>query len=800
MLRNYLKIALRNILKNKLHSLINIAGLAVGIAACILILLYVINEESYDGFNKNAARIVRATMTFSMGGETRNVAVTGTKALPAFERNFPEVEDGVRLYSRTTIVNYDNQVFDEPNFVFADSTFFKVFSFKLIEGRPDQVLSKPYSVILTSSTARKYFGNENAIGKVIRINTQSARDFNTYNYTVTGIMRDCPSNSQIKFDFLASFCSLPAAKPESETWWNANYYTYLLLRTPESINTLRTKIPDYMKTQKKELGLSGNDYMTIKLEPLKKVHLYSEAQGGLEPTGDYRYVIIFSLIALLILIIAGANYINITTARASERAREVGVRKVMGAFRNQLFYQFTIESFIIVLISFFIGLLFVEFSLPAVKSLYGINLSLSSLITFKAINVVGGIILFIGILGAGYPAFILSRFQPIKVLKGNFKTGSSGAWLRKSLIVLQFIISVGLIICTLIIRDQLNYINNKKLGFDKNHIAVLPVDGSMKGKISTLKNELLKNSNIKGVTFATRTPVFINSTNHIVYNNEKIIVNQLGVDQDFLKTLGIKLVAGNNFTQADTIIPNPDKSKAGLPIILNETAVRQLNLTPEKAIGQTVLYRGRNIIKGVIKDFHYDSMHKRITPLLLFINGYLKEMMVKVSGDNMGETIKYMKDRWTKLFPEHPFDMTFLNNDFNMLYKSEARTEKIFYVFGTLAVVLAYMGLFGLISYSVQQRTKEIGIRKTLGAGSGNIIALFSKDYIKLIVLANLIAWPLAWYAGHKWLQNFAYRIEISAWMFFFVMLLTFALVLIMIGLQAIKAATANPVESLRYE
>ncbi len=801
MLKNYFKIALRNILKNKNYSFINIIGLAVGISACIIIALYVFNEESFDSFNKKADRIVRATMTFSFNGVSQNVAVTGTKLLPAFKRNFPEVEDGVRLYPSRAIVKYKDKLFEEPDFVYADSTFFNVFSFKMIEGNPGEVLSKPNCVILTSSSARKYFGNEDAFGKVIRINTRELGNVSWDDYTITGIVQDCPLNSQIKFDFLASFCSLQSAKPGKEVWWNADYYTYLLLKSPGAMKTLQAKIPAYMKKQNEELGLSGSDYMTFNLEPLKRVHLYSEAQGGFIPPGDYRYIIIFSLVALLILLIACANYINITTAKATERAKEIGVRKVIGAVRGQLIYQFITESFIIVTIAFFIGIVFAEFILPVFKNIYEVNLELSALLSPDAIGTVLFIILLIGLLGAGYPAFLLSKYKPVKVLKGNFKTGSSGIWIRKSLIIFQFAISVVLIICTLIIKDQLDYINNKKLGFDKNHIVVFPVDETMAGKAGVLKNEFLKNSGIKGVTFATRTPVFINSTNDIVYNNRKIMVNQLGVDLDFLSTLGVHLYEGNNFTPADTAVYSKSNSNQGLPILVNETALKQLNIKPENAVGTAVSFRGQKcFVKGVIKDFHFTSMRAGINPLVLFLNGYLNKMMVRISGGSISNTINFMKEKWAALFPDHPFNMTFLNDDFNKLYQSENRTEKIFYIFGILAVILAYLGLFGLVSYSIQQKTKEIGIRKTLGATIANIISLLSKNYIKYILIANIIACPLALYAVNKWLEGFAYRTEISAWIFLSVMLLTFALVLIMIGFQSIKASKNNPVDSLRYE
>ena len=801
MLKNYIKIAFRNIIKNKVYSFINVLGLAIGLASCMLIAIYVINQESYDSFNKNANRIFRANMVFKIGNVTKQTAFTGTKLLPTFERNFPEVENGVRMYSTKSIVNYKKQSFNEPRFAYADSSFFKVFSFKLIQGNPNDALSKPYSVILTSSIAKKYFGNQSPLGKILRITTNNFTAVKWHDYTVTGVMQDCPNNSQIKFDFLSSFCTLNAAKPKNQKWWNADFFTYLLLKSPASVKTLQAKIPEFMKTQYSELGLSGNDFMTFQLEPLMKVHLYSKVQDGFEPPGDYRYIIIFSLVALLILIIACANYINITISKAVERAKEVGIRKVSGALKHQLFYQFIAESLIIVFVAFLVALMLTEFAFPMFKVLLGISPEFSSLLTPWSLTFFVLIILSVGLIGGSYPALVLSRFQPIKVLKGNFKTGHSGTSLRKGLIIFQFIISIGLVICTLVINKQLNYIQNKKLGFDKNNILVLPVDATMSNKVDAIKNQFLSNTNIKDVTFATRTPVFINSTNSLRFNNKRIMVNQIGIDNEFLKTLGIHIIAGNNFTLANIENEASKNSNEISPIIVNEAAVKQLNLTADNAVGKTVSFEGRKrVIKGVVKNFYFASMHVKINPLVLFPNGYLKKMMVKVSGSNLSKTINYMKTNWHAIFPDHPFNLTFLNDDFMRIYSSEMKTKELFYLFGALAVFLAYLGLFGLVSFNVHQRTKEIGIRKTLGAGTGNIISLLAKDYLKFIILANLIACPLAWYTSHKWLQEFVYKTEIGIWIFMLVPVLTFTLVFIMISLQSIKTAAANPVESLKYE
>jgi putative ABC transport system permease protein len=801
MIKNYLKIAFRNMFRSKIHSFINIAGLGIGISCCVLIGLYVINEESYDGFNKNADRIVRATTVYSIHGTRNEIAVTGTKLLPAFEQNFPEVESGVRLYRTRAIVKSQNQVFDEPRVAYADSTFFKVFSFKLLQGDPARCLVRPYSVILTVTTARKYFGDENPIGRVIRMNTRINLTVGWNDYTVTGVMQDCPPNSQIKFDFLASFSSLPVAKPGSESWLEADYYTYFLLRTPQSIMGLQAKIPAYMKTQYKEIGITGNDYLTFHLQPLQQVHLYSAATGDLEPPGDYRYVVLFSMVAFLILGIACANYVNLTTAKFSERAREVGVRKVIGAYRRQLTYQFMGESFIVVLFALIFGLMLAELFLPTFNSISGKQLEFSYSQLTEVVATIAVIGLIASLLGGVYPSLVLSRFQPIKTLKGNFKTANSGLRIRKALIVVQFVISVGLVISALIIRGQMNYILNANLGFDKDHVAALPMDDSIVGKTDALKSEFLNDSHITGVTFATRTPVSVDSRGNVQYNNGKIIVGQLGIDQDFLKTLGVQLVSGSNFTSADTFSFLAAVPADGVPIMVNETAVSKLDLTPRDAIGKMIVWNGRNCrIKGVIKDFRFSSMRELIDPLVLFPHGYLNEMMVRLSGGEIRQTVDYMREKWDAVVPDHPFELTFLNDEFNKLYVSESRTEHLFYVFAILAIGLAGLGLFGLVAFGVQERTKEIGIRKTLGARPADVVFLLSKDYLTLAVLSTIIAAPIAWYVGHKWLEGFAYRTEINAWIFVLTAISAIALVLVTVGIHAIRAATANPVEALRYE
>lgn len=794
MLKNYLKIALRNFRRHKTLSAINILGLATGIACCLLIALYVFHETSYDRFHEKSNRTVRVTMEYSFDGVVSKTSMTGNKVFPAFKRNFPEVENGVRMYNLGTIVKYNDKLFEEKAFVYADSTVFDVFSFKLLQGNPAKVLEAPNTVVLTESVARKYFGDDNAVGKVIRIN-------NKQDYAVTGVAEDCPANSHIKFDFLASFSSLDARISKTERWWNANYYTYLVLKDPGAITSLASRIPAYMRTQDKENGIAGNNYLTYHLEPLDKVHLYSQVEGGFEPAGDYRYVYIFSIVALLILVIACANYMNLVTARASERAREIGVRKVMGAERKQLFGQFLGESGFTVFIALLLGLGLVRLMLPAFNALTAKELEFMTLLKPPVVLIVPGILLVVGLLGGSYPALILSGFIPVKVLKGDFKTSTAGVWLRKSLIVVQFVISVGLIICTIIINYQLQFIQNRKLGYNKDHVLVLPVDDFIREKASTFKTEFKSNPSVAGVSICTQTPTFIPGRYGIALDGREMTVTAEGVDKDFIQTLGLEVISGSGFTEADETEIRSENKTVPDPLMLNETVVASLGWKPAEAVGKTIEFEGKkHRIKGVVKNFHFDSMKEPIGPMVLFLTGYNRIMLVKLSGKQLPQTLEFLESKWNVLAAHRPFQYKFLDEEFDKLYVSESRTGRIFFAFALLAIGLACLGLFGLATFAAQQRTREIGIRKVLGASLAGIVKLLSKDFLKLVLIALVIAAPVAWYFMHEWLSDFAYRISIGWWVFVVSGVLAILIALITISFQAIKAAIANPVKSLRTE
>ncbi len=773
---------------------INILGLSTGIACCLLIAMYVFQEKSYDRFHKKADRIVRATMEMYFNGNLTKVPVTGTKVLPEFRRVFPEVENGVRTYPVNATVNYGDKLFMEKLFVYSTPEFFDIFSFRLLRGDPKEVLNKPDQLVLTTSAAKKYFGDENALGKILRINNEK-------DYVVAGIAEDCPANSQIKFNVLASWSSLTDPVYHVESWTDASHYTYLLLKKPGMEKMLEKKIQDYFRSQNEGYKVPGKNYLDIRIQPITDVHLKAVVDGGFEPGGDNRYVYIFSVVALLVLIIACANYVNLTTARASERAREVGVRKVIGASRKQLFSQFISESVITVFVSLLISLLMVRLFLPSFNTIAGKQLEVDFLLNPACLIALGVILFVIGFLGSIYPALVLSGFQPIKVLKGNNNISSSGIGLRKSLFVIQFFISVALIISTLVIQGQLSFIQNKKLGYDNDHVLVLRSDAEVLKKMNAIKTELLTNPDILGVTTCNQTPTFIPGKYNLTMGDKEIIIGGVRVDRDFIRTMGMKIKSGSDFTKAEEESAFARTDTIQRPLIINEAAVHSFGWTNENAIGKTFQFQGRNsIVKAVVADFHFASMHETINPIIIFLSNNTSKILVKTSANGLPQTLPFIKNKWNEVAPHLPFEYEFLDDQFSKLYTAEMRTGKIFYSFALLAIGLACLGLLGLVTFTAYQRIKEIGIRKVLGASIPGIIAMLSKEFLKLVGIAIMIASPVAWWVMNKWLQDFAYRINIS-WKIFFVAAIAAVLIaLITLSLQAIKAAMANPVKSLRTE
>lgn len=795
MFRNYLKIAFRNLWKNKVTAGINLLGLTIGLSCCLLIGIYIQHEVSYDNFQQKGDRIVRVIMEYSFGGEVNRGNYTSTKVAPSFKKNFPEVEAAVRMFSFQRVVALGDKTFNETNFMFADSTYFDIFTSRLLQGNPQQALEGPYKVLLTASTARKYFGTANPVGQTLNIGPDATP------YAITGILEDCPSNSQIKFDFLASFSSLGVTQERS--YFDANYTTYLLLKNSQSISTLQPKITPFMK---KELGATTGTHISYELEPFNRIHLHS-AYGGFEPNNNITYIYVMAAVALLILAIACFTYVNLGTARSMERAREVGIRKVIGALKNQLFWQFIGESVMLTLIALGISVLIVILVMPWFNQLAEKELQVSALLSLPVIAGVLLMVAIISLFAGGYPALILARFQPVKVLKGSFKNTSQGIWLRKSLIVFQFVISVFLVVATLVMQHQLHYIQNKNLGFNRDHILVLPMDSRMQQNLSTLKTAFAANTSILHLATAVNSPVQINGGYNMrradMPNDQQLSVKANPVDEGFVQTTGLKIIAGTDFTTQD--IKDVDKQQQEDKIyhfILNESAAREMGWKPEEAIGQNMfLDESRpGIVKAVVKDFHFQSLHDPIKPLVLFPEIRSKVMLVKVSGQHLSETITFLESRWKELVPHRPFEYHFMDEDFNKLYSAELRLGYILNIFTVIALILACLGLFGLSSYAVQQRVKEIGIRKILGASAAGILGILSKDFIRLAFIAMLISFPVAWWVMERWLQDFTYRINISGWVFIIAAAGVMLVTIVTISIRALRAVLSNPVKALRSE
>ncbi|MBS1596926.1 MAG: ABC transporter permease [Bacteroidetes bacterium] len=799
MLTHYLKIALRNLWKKKAFSAINLLGLTVGLSCCLMIGLYINHELNYDNFQQKGNRIVRVIMEYSFSGSVNRGNFTSTKVYPAFKKNFPEVEEGVRMSQRSRIVKYGNKLFDENRFLFADSTFFDLFSFPLLEGNNQKALSGLNKVVLTRSTATKYFGQDDPVGKIINIGSDGD------SYEVTGVIGDCPANSQIKFDFLASFSSL--GETQEETYYDANFTTYLLLKNKNSVESLQQKIPAFMK---KELGkeYTADNYITFFLEPFTRIHLYSP-YDGFEPNGSITYVYIIGAVALLILAIACFTYINLSTARSIERAKEVGIRKVSGAYKTQIFAQFIGESLILSVAGLLLSIVVVIFLLPAFNHLAEREIHISALLSPFSIIFCLLIIICISLLAGSYPAFVLSSYQPVKVLKGLPKKSGSGLWLRKSLIVFQFVISVFLIVATAIMQKQLYFIQHKKLGYERDHVLVLPLDSKIMTNIVAFKNELKATGYVKNVSSVRDAPTHIlggySMNKEGMSDDTHLMVTADPVDEEFIKTVGLELIAGSDFTQQDIkdVWDVKEQKDRKYHYVLNESAAKALGWTPQEAIGKKMFLGEQRpgFVKGVVKDFHFSSMHDPIKPLVIFQEEWGNfRLLVRISSGDISKTISQIESKWKTFAPHRPFEYYFLDEDYDKLYGAELRTGKIMNIFATIAILLATLGLFGLSAFTAQQRTKEIGVRKILGAGMFQIVGLLSKDFVKLVVIATLIALPLAGYMMNKWLQDFFYRIDMSWWIFAIAAISSALIALITVSFQAIKAAGSNPVKALRTE
>lgn len=799
MFKNYLKTAFRNLKRNKLYSSINIFGLTIGLASCLLIGVYIINELSYDKFNVNANRIVRVTMEYSNAGTVNKTATTGTKPGPQFTRTFPAIENYVRTFIGHSVIKSGNKIFDEPRVLYADTSFFKIFSFKIIEGNPATALDAPDKIVITQSTAKKYFGNENALGKTLISN---GKDF-----SVSAVCEDAPQNSQIKFDFVTKFSNIGNGV-KTEQWWTANWITYFLLHDQKDIAPLQKQISSYMQTPevKKEAGLQGKDYLTYHLEPLTKVHLYSSLPG-FEPNGSITKIYMLALIALLILIIACANYTNLATAQSAGRTGEIGMRKVMGASTKQIFIQFISESFVISVIAAILAFVLSIFLVPYFNNVTGKQFTPEVLLKPLPVFSLLVFTLVVSFFAGFYPALVLSGTQVMGVLKKGFHFTGGNNFLRKVLIVAQFGISIFLIIYTIVILQQMHFMQTKDLGYDKDHIVVLPIGGNMLKNFQNLKSAFEQVPGVQAVTASYDTPENVQWGDGITAIDEKgthqISLNAMPVDLDFTKTLKMQMVAGRDFLPSDFGLMDTSNNDKNFrqPYIINETLAKKIGWTPEQAIGRTITKGFPGPVVGVVKDFNFQSLHDPIGPMLIFLGrDFSRNFLLRIDGRNMKSTIDKLKTVWNDRITDRPFSYHFLDDDYSKLYISEQRISSLFSIAAGLAIILACLGLFGLAAFTTLQRTKEIGIRRVLGANVGSITLLISKNFLKLVGIAVLIAAPVAWWAANNWLQDFAFRIPVHGYIFVATAVVTALIALCTVGYHSVKASLANPVESLRSE
>ncbi|WP_228450725.1 ABC transporter permease [Chryseolinea soli] len=805
MVKNYFKIAWRNLVKKKAYSVINIFGLGLGMACCFLIFMFVQDELSYDNYHEKGDRIYRVIHGYKSAKDSEESAkanpfwVWGNAPIgPALRQDFPEIEKVVQFSGRADILlTYEDKIYQEDGVFFMDSTAFDVFSWPLVRGNPKTVLAAPYSIVLTESTAKKYFGDADPIGKALH-GSESAGRSNAGDYTVTGIMKDVPSNSHFRFNALLSMSTFKKSRPEIfDEWGYVDSYTYFLVKDQFNEAAFKQKIPAFLTRVQKDPNY------TIGIEPLKNVYLRTFAERQPGETGSLPNIYVFSIIGIFILVIAIINFMNLATARSMERGKEVGIRKSIGAERSSLIFQFLGESFLIVFLSMMVAALIVFVALPYMIDFTGKQLVVLRFVNWQTIPFMIGGMLLIGLVAGSYPALVLSGFRPALVLKGVTRSTAGGINLRRGLVIFQFSLSIALIAGTIIVYSQMNQLLDKDLGFDKERMLVLDYnyDEAVNRKSQVLKTEMESIPAVLSSAFSRSVPGshFPNAGTEIQGADGEMKglgqpIFQVGID--FITHFGLKLVAGRSYSREF-----PSDSTSAL--VVNEAAAKQYGYTnPADIVGKKFDQWGRKgVVIGVVKDFNFISLHRTIEPLTLPFEAYASRYMtLKIKTENIPGTIQEIKAVWSRLVPHRPFLYSFLDDDFNRQYQSDFIFRRLFTTFACLAIFIACLGLLGLATYTAELRTKEIGIRKVLGADVRNIIALLSSDFIKLVLIAIVIATPISWYAMNQWLESFAYKMEIRLWIFAVAGLVALFIAAFTISFQSVKAALMNPVTSLRSE
>lgn len=792
MYQHYLKIAVRNLRKHAGYSAIHILGLTFGLATCLMCILYIHHELSFDKFHDNIDQIYRVNTQFS-GAYAEHTSVTPAFLGPLLEQNLPEVTHSVRMYYGNsfapTVVAYEDNIFQETGMYYGDSAFFSIFSFPLLEGNPRTVLNRPKTIVINQKMADKYFGGESPVGKTLTLNDK-------YPYEITGLMADAPANSHFHPDLIASFSSLRAAK--EVTMGPANYHTYIQLEPSVSTLGLSDKIAQVVAPV---LGDSPNEAISLSFDllPVSDIHLRSNVREELEVGGDIRYIYLFSTIAVLILLIACINYMNLATAKSMDRAKEVGLRKVIGAHRSQIFGQFIGETLIITLLSMIGALILVRVSLPFFNNLANRTISLEVLNDPSNWILGFGLLLFVSFLAGAYPSIVFANFQPIRILRGSFRGSFSGQWLRKSLVVVQFAISMILLVAAMVMYKQNQFIQNKKLGYEKSHVLVLPIPYTLREKLAAIKGDMSNLAQVSNVSSSSESLVTVRGTYNLHReggSDNSIDTKALIADPNFISTMGLQILQGTDLSTS----PINEENRG---FILNETAVNALGFSQEESIGKKVELHGRKgYIRGIVKDFHIASLHKPIGPLVIFREGYSHgNAIVRISpNSDISQVLASLRAIWKDQAPTTPFEFKFLDEELDRLYIQEKQSGQLFAIFSGLAILIASLGLFGLAAFTIIQRSKEISIRKVLGATVTQVLALLSKDFLLLVGIAMLIGLPLGWYFLDQWLDNFAYKTTIGMDTLLLAGLFSFVLAIITISYQSIRVAMTNPAEYLKDE
>ena len=804
MLRNYLKIAFRNLVKNKVYSFINIGGLAVGIACCLLITLYVVDELSYDQYHQKADRIYRLNLGIKFGGEEGLVAVTADMLGPTLKKDYPQVENYARVYdSGSFLIKKSGKVTNirEEKILFVDSTLFEVFSFPLVSGNSKLALSEPNSIVISETAAKRHFGNQNPVGQILNLD-------NRKDYKITGVMQDIPQNSHFTADFFVSMRSL---NYDWGTFLSNNFQTYMLVQkganpaafqgyfdqivqkyvSPELFKTMGSTVNDLAKT---------GSYYRYGMTPLTDIHLKSNEMLGLGINGDIQYVYIFSVVALFVLLIACINFMNLSTARSSKRAKEVGVRKVLGSLRVQLMAQFFAECVLLSFLALIVALGLVTILLPLFNDISGKTLTFSNLFSFKFFIALAVLPVLVGVLAGSYPAIFLSSFEPIKVLKGRLTL--KGGSLRNGLVVFQFAISIVLVVSTFIVYRQINFIQQKNLGFNKDQVLIINDAYALDKQAVAFKEEVLKLKGVANGTLSGFLPTPSSRDNNIMFpegqidQTKGVSMGRWSIDYDYIPTLGMTMAKGRNFSKEF------GTDSAG--VILNEAAVKLFGF--KDPLNKGVMLFGDDSKKtfrviGVVKDFHFESLKSNIGALCMMLKASTGNVSFRLAaGSDIQSTVKQIEAKWNTMAPGQPFSYSFMDDNFNNVYKAEQRVGKLSLAFAFLTILVACLGLFGLVNFIAEQRIKEIGIRKVLGATVGSIVRLLSQDFIRLVLFSIVIASPVAYYLMNKWLADFAYRVNIEWWIFAVAGLFSVLIAFLTVSYQAIKAALMNPVESLKTE